>query len=769
MRKRSKPGGHGLFVRLLIPNMLFLLLPLLVGWVIYNQTLQVIEREATAANLKMLEQSRDILDRRFSEIASISQQLANDTRIMQFQGIKEPFAGANTYRILDTRKSFYNFSLSNNFIFNYFIVFYNSGIVMADSTTYKLDEFQRVFRYAETARETRRMLFAGSEYHYRKVSPAEEVQVAGAPYSLVTHIQSLGFPGSPQGAVAITVDNREIQKLLRGLDLSGGGFAYILNEEGETVSSSSSGERALRLDPTLFSGRQGSVLQRVGGREMMITYTTSEYNDWTYVAAQPADVVLEKVLYIKKITFAMAFLFLALGLAIAYVIAYRNSRPLRTILETIAERTDRKEYAGADAYRFIRDSVAQLIDNNRRMQEKMEQQAPLLRAALFERLLKGEYVPSGDIPVLTEHAGIPAQGERFAVVLLQLRGYDSGLDRDALEELDRKRVMVTDIVRMEIGESAYWHNLAEDQLAVLFAFGSGEETERADERLEDAASRVIEAIRSRLNIAARCGIGGAHEGLASISRSCEEARRALEYLSWGGEDGIMRFGDLPAANDAYYYPADLELRLGNLAKAGDLAAAEALLEELHRVNFAERRLSLPMLRLFMSEMWGTVVKLLPQVGMDAGDAIGKMPLAFGETAGKYGMEQSFRSIAAVYRDICGFVNEHKKSQNVELLGRIVRLLNDRYGDNTLCLDSVAERMNISKGYLSQFFREQTGVNFSDYLEDLRMAEAKKLLATTELPVFEIAAKVGYSSSNTFCRAFKRINGVSTTDFRRLQR
>ncbi|UUZ85342.1 hypothetical protein LJK88_18335 [Paenibacillus sp. P26] len=122
---------------------------------------------------------------------------------------------------------------------------------------------------------------------------------------------------------------------------------------------------------------------------MMVTYTTSQYNGWTYLVAQPAHVVLEKVLYIKKITFTMAFIFLTLGLVIAYLIAYRNSRPLRGIMETIAERTGGEHHSGADAYRFIREAVSQLIDKNREMQEKMEKQAPPLQAALFERSLKG--------------------------------------------------------------------------------------------------------------------------------------------------------------------------------------------------------------------------------------------------------------------------------------------------------------------------------------------------------------------------------------------
>jgi two-component system response regulator YesN len=141
---------------------------------------------------------------------------------------------------------------------------------------------------------------------------------------------------------------------------------------------------------------------------------------------------------------------------------------------------------------------------------------------------------------------------------------------------------------------------------------------------------------------------------------------------------------------------------------------------------------------------------------------------FEDTSSYDGLEKSCRALEAVYREVCEFVNDHKKSQNVQLLEKIIESLHKEYGHHELCLDSMADRMNISKGYLSQFFKEQTGVNFSEYLEDLRMTHAKELLEKTDLPVYEIAQQVGYSSSNTFCRAFKRIHAVSTTEFRKIK-
>lgn len=761
--KRSRAGSHRVFIRLLVPNLLFLLLPLLVGGVIYNKTLHEMEKEVTASNMNVLQQSRDILDRRMSELSSIAIQLVNDTRIMQFQHISDPFKGSNINRIWDTRKAIQNYSLTNNFIFNYFVIYKNSELVFTENSTYELFDFYNTFRYIGLDKDTWKNMLV-STYHQRKILPAQQVLVNGNMYSLLTYIHSLGYPGYPQGAVVITVDNREVSKLMGGLDLSGGGWAYILDNNGKIISSTATDAPTVWIQRAKLQGKEGSMIEQIDDHSMRVTYTTSSYNGWTYLVAQPDHIVLKKVLYIKNIIFTMAFIFLALGLLTAYLIAYRNSRPLRSIMETIMERMDGKPDTGPDAYRFIRESVAKLIDNNHELQDKMKKHAPFLQAALFERLLKGDLLSAKDTSVLLQHVGIETQGSHFAVAIVQLRGYEGGLDASSLEELDIKRVMIKEILRKELQVSIYWHDIAEDQIALLFAFGSNT-PESGITYLGEALPGISDLIQARINVMTWFAIGGMYERLLDVSRSFEEARQTLHYLTWRNQNGVARYDEIPKENNGYYYPSDLEMRLNNLALAGELAAVETVLQELHEINFVDRRLSIPMLQLFINEMVGTVVKLLPQVSLNEGGLVERLKQLSAEVASYEALEKNYLSLASIYGQVCGFVNEHKKSQNVQLLENIVCLLHDAFSDPDISLDSVAQRLGISKGYLSQFFKEQMGINFSDYLEDLRMTLAKELLEDTDLPVFEIAVRVGYNSSNTFCRAFKRINGVSTSAFR----
>ncbi|MFK4168606.1 helix-turn-helix domain-containing protein [Paenibacillus lautus] len=67
--------------------------------------------------------------------------------------------------------------------------------------------------------------------------------------------------------------------------------------------------------------------------------------------------------------------------------------------------------------------------------------------------------------------------------------------------------------------------------------------------------------------------------------------------------------------------------------------------------------------------------------------------------------------------------------------------------------------------LSKLFREETGQKFVDYLIELRMNHARRLLEETLLPVQDIATEVGYSNAISFGRMFKKLMGMSPGDYR----
>jgi AraC-like DNA-binding protein/ligand-binding sensor protein len=85
--------------------------------------------------------------------------------------------------------------------------------------------------------------------------------------------------------------------------------------------------------------------------------------------------------------------------------------------------------------------------------------------------------------------------------------------------------------------------------------------------------------------------------------------------------------------------------------------------------------------------------------------------------------------------------------------------------HALSLDAVAAAASLSRSRFQHLFKEQTGLTFGDYLQRLRVGEAKRLLTGTGLQMSEIAAACGFSDQSRFAAIFKRYLKESPTAFR----
>lgn len=88
-----------------------------------------------------------------------------------------------------------------------------------------------------------------------------------------------------------------------------------------------------------------------------------------------------------------------------------------------------------------------------------------------------------------------------------------------------------------------------------------------------------------------------------------------------------------------------------------------------------------------------------------------------------------------------------------------------HSDEDLSLTKVAKSVHISPNYLSERFKEVTGVNFVDYIARHRIEKARKLLQDLNLRISEIAFAVGFQSLSQFNRVFRKLAGKSPTAYR----
>jgi YesN/AraC family two-component response regulator len=83
----------------------------------------------------------------------------------------------------------------------------------------------------------------------------------------------------------------------------------------------------------------------------------------------------------------------------------------------------------------------------------------------------------------------------------------------------------------------------------------------------------------------------------------------------------------------------------------------------------------------------------------------------------------------------------------------------------ISLEDVANHVNISTYYLSKIFKKEMGVNFIAYITDRKMELAKEMLATTDVPVLNIALDLAYNEANYFSKAFKKKTGYTPSEYR----
>ena len=107
----------------------------------------------------------------------------------------------------------------------------------------------------------------------------------------------------------------------------------------------------------------------------------------------------------------------------------------------------------------------------------------------------------------------------------------------------------------------------------------------------------------------------------------------------------------------------------------------------------------------------------------------------------------------------------QKSSKYRTVYTIADYISEHY-EESITLDSLASQFFLSRYYLSRSFKEVTGHGVNEYVNLLRIQQAKRLLEETSLSISEIAAKTGYESLTYFEKLFKKYMTLSPLKYRK---
>ncbi len=126
-------------------------------------------------------------------------------------------------------------------------------------------------------------------------------------------------------------------------------------------------------------------------------------------------------------------------------------------------------------------------------------------------------------------------------------------------------------------------------------------------------------------------------------------------------------------------------------------------------------------------------------------------------------------------EFCTFVREKyllvqeirlgKITKNEQLIMAVKNYISERYSDDGLNVQIVADVFDLSADYLSRLFKAEENVPLLEYIMNVRMSKAKELISQTKLSINRIAEQVGYMNAKHFMRQFKKRYGMTAIQYR----
>lgn len=116
------------------------------------------------------------------------------------------------------------------------------------------------------------------------------------------------------------------------------------------------------------------------------------------------------------------------------------------------------------------------------------------------------------------------------------------------------------------------------------------------------------------------------------------------------------------------------------------------------------------------------------------------------------------------RKYCMLVQNYSLEQYSETVGKVMNYI-DLHLQEPLGLQVIANQFNINASYLSRLIKKELGKSLTEYVNEKRMEKAMVYLAVTNLPIQEVAARIGILDENYFSRIFKKAKNMTPKEYR----
>lgn len=274
----------------------------------------------------------------------------------------------------------------------------------------------------------------------------------------------------------------------------------------------------------------------------------------------------------------------------------------------------------------------------------------------------------------------------------------------------------------------------------------------------------------RLKLAETAGLplsGGAgliHHRIEEIRESFEEARCALNYKMIKGFDSIISYEEIRriTAPPKLIEPEDVKKLESCIDRMDDQGCRQTIEEIFRKV---EKHLTVNDLQLLSLNLVLMGVRKMPFMQLQLNEYLGRNILSLENISKFQTIEQLKNWIVNTIKSMNELMLKENLPEKQDVIAKAKEYI-DKNFNKKISLNDISERFYINPYYFSQLFKRKTGETYHNYITELRIARAKRLLEETNLNIYEVCEMVGYSDTNHFNKMFERKTGLKPSEYKK---
>ncbi len=727
--------------RFVISYSALLVVILIMGGYLYSISVKNVRREIRNQTKFMLEKTVNDLDTNFTTMDVLAGQVVANSHIVRLANTQ--YTSDNDYYIeayyAKNDLSVYVFTESILPTNSYYIYLKNPNYILSYSQFQEASLYYTGKWYLRDKYEAWLSMMNDSSL-YRKFIPLNPYKIyADSAYLYILPLEDYTLKKMPAN-ICFEINHQKLVNTFNELNFFETGYLYVTDSEGNntfTINGEKAGDISTDSLVNLPYTNNFSKFHSETG-DMFVTHATSKYNGWNYYLVQPMDASLYSLVQYRDIFIIIIFAALIIEFIMIFFLSKSNVKP---ILQLGKELQD-------------------TLTNQKSLQKIAEKQIPIIQYSYLAKIMQGSISTEEELEYAQHYLNISTDNCKFAVMFIvaYVNQFELYVEDSAVigPDTTNHKAIIQDAMGHFFKEPFYIHSSNEKEYAILLSSPRDEPITTSTTNAKEMFKSLHAYLMNTHTIWTFAGLSDWNEGLMVTWKSYQQASQAVTYTT--KKHIIRTYAKIERETNSFYYPIELTRQLTNFITIGNKSQVLEIFELLRQENMEKRSLPINTIKYLISDIHNTLYKIRFSLkitdknenDLKAIDAL-------------FDQHMSLKVCEDIAISLCDLYDT--SSCGNKLITNIKEYINENYKDPSLCLTKISDQFSISESYFSYLFKEETGENFSCYLERIRMEKSLHLLKESDINVSLLYQEVGYNNSNTFRRAFKKTFGMSPKDFR----